>query len=134
MELTQMSKTEFRFGEYGPGYMLRGPRTDFGVVQLRPGDDAANHYHAKIEESFVVTQGSCTVWIDCEKSFELTVGDVVRCDPGELHYFVNNSEELFQAVFVKAPYDPHDGVQVPWVPGEPVPTEAIAQAKAAAAA
>ncbi|WP_336645747.1 cupin domain-containing protein [Microbacterium sp. USHLN186] len=134
MELTHTSKPEFRFGEYGPGYVLRGPRTDFGVVRLRPGDDAVNHYHAKIEESFVVIEGACTVWIDCEKSYELSVGDIVRCDPGEMHYFVNNSDAVFRAVFVKAPYDPADGVQVPWVPGDPVPVDAISEAKARAAA
>lgn len=134
MELTHTGKAEFRFGDFGPGYVLRGPRTDFGVVQLRPGDDASNHYHAKIEESFVVVEGQSTVWIDCERSYELNVGDIVRCDPGEMHYFVNNSDANFRAVFVKAPFDPKDGVQVPWVPGDDVPHEAIAVAKAAAAA
>lgn len=131
MELTHTSNAEFRFGEFGPGYVMRGPRTDFGVVQLRPGDDASNHYHAQIEESFVVLEGKATVWIDCQQCHELNVGDIVRCDPGEMHYFVNNSDEVFRALFVKAPYDPKDGVQVPWVPGEPVPTEAIAAAKTA---
>lgn len=74
-------------------------------------------------------EGTCTLWIDCERSYRLSAGDVVRCDPGEMHYFVNESDELFRALFVKAPYDPADGVQVPWVPGDPVPTEAIARAK-----
>lgn len=129
MELTHTSKAEFRFGEFGPGYVMRGPRTDFGVVQLRPGDDASNHYHAQIEESFVVLEGKATVWIDCQQSHDLSVGDIVRCDPGEMHYFVNNSDEVFRALFVKAPFDPKDGVQVPWVPGDAVPTDAIDAAK-----
>lgn len=131
MELTHTSNAEFRFGDFGPGYVMRGPRTDFGVVQLRPGDDASNHYHSQIEESFVVLEGKATVWIDCQQSHELKVGDIVRCDPGEMHYFVNNSDEVFRALFVKAPYDPKDGVQVPWVPGDTVPTDAIAAAKTA---
>lgn len=133
MELTKTTNAEFRFGEFGPGYVMRGPRTDFGVVQLRPGDDASNHYHAQIEETFTVLEGQATVWIDCQQSYELNVGDIVRCDPGEMHYFVNNSDVVFRALFVKAPYDPKDGVQVPWTPGEPVPTEAIATARNAAA-
>lgn len=134
MQLTNTGAAEFRFGEFGPGYVIRGPRTDFGVVRLRPGDDASNHYHSKLEESFTVVEGRCTVWIDCERSFELGVGDIVQCDPGEMHYFVNNSDEVFRAVFVKAPFDPADGVQVPWTPGDPVPHAEIAAAKAAAAA
>ena len=54
METSKVDGAPYRFGEYGPGYLLRGPRTDFGVVRLRPGDDASNHYHAQIEETFVV--------------------------------------------------------------------------------
>ena len=34
---------------------------------------------------------------------------------------MNNSDSDFRALFVKAPYDPEDGVQVPWVPGDPEP-------------
>lgn len=129
MALSHTSKADYRFGEYGPGYLLRGPRTDIGVVRLRPGDDASNHYHAAIEESFVVLEGSATVWIDCSDERELHVGDVVRCEPGEMHYFVNNSDAPFRALFVKAPYDPKDGVQVPWTPGDALPTDALIEAK-----
>lgn len=121
MEQRKLDDTEYRFGEFGPGYMIRGPRTDLGVVRLRPGDDAVNHYHAALEETFVVIEGEGTAWRDCREKIHLTEGDVIQFAPGEMHYFVNNSETNFRAVFMKAPYDPADGVQVPWVPGEPVP-------------
>jgi len=129
MELTNTDEAAFRFGEFGPGYLLRGPRTDLGVVRLRPGDEASNHYHTTIEENFVVIEGTCTLWIDCEQTIQLNIGDIVRCDPGEMHYFRNDSDQVFCAVFVKAPYDPHDSTQVPWVPGDPVPSGQIEQAK-----
>jgi mannose-6-phosphate isomerase-like protein (cupin superfamily) len=121
METSKVDSAPYRFGEYGPGYLLRGPRTDFGVVRLRPGDDASNHYHAQIEETFVVLEGSATLWINCTESYTVGVGDVYRCEPGEMHYFVNETDSTFRALFVKAPYDPADGVQVPWTPGDPVP-------------
>lgn len=116
-----MADTEFRFGDFGPGYMLRGPRTDWGIVRLKPGDDAANHYHAAIEETFAGIEGEATLWVDGRRSYRIGVGDVYRMEPGEQHYFVNESDAVFRAIFVKAPYDPDDGVPVPWKPGDPPP-------------
>ncbi|WP_159622067.1 cupin domain-containing protein [Ruania rhizosphaerae] len=121
MRLIDMREAPYRFGEYGPGYISRGPRTDVGVVRLRPGDDAVNHYHAQIEESFYVLEGEATLWVDGRTSHTLTVGDVAQLEPGEQHYFVNNSDTVFRALFIKAPYDPQDGVQVDWKPGDPEP-------------
>lgn len=121
MEHRKLEETEFRFGEYGPGYMARGPRTDFGVVRLRPGDDAENHYHAHIEETFVGLEGEATLWVDGRESYTVRPGELYRMDPGEQHYFVNEGDAVFRALFVKAPYDPKDGVKVPWTPGDPAP-------------
>lgn len=123
MKHSTFDAAEFRFGDYGPGYLLRGPRTDIGIVRLTPGTDATNHYHAHIEETFYVIKGTCTLWIECKDSYELHPGDVYQCEPGEMHYFVNKSDEDFEAIFVKAPYDPADGVQVPWTENEPIPTK-----------
>ncbi|GAA4289092.1 cupin domain-containing protein [Georgenia daeguensis] len=129
METSKIDDAPYRFGEYGPGYLLRGPRTDIGVVRLRPGDDASNHYHSQIEETFIVLEGEATMWVNCTERFTMRQGDVRRCDPGEMHYFVNESDGDFRALFIKAPYDPADGVQVPWVPGQPVPEPAPASQK-----
>ncbi|MFW2514053.1 cupin domain-containing protein [Demequina sp. SO4-13] len=121
MRTASMDDAPYRFGEYGPGYIIRGPRTDVGVVRLRPGDDAVNHYHAEIEETFYVIEGEATLWVDGRRSFNVTVGDAYQLEPGEQHYFVNNSDADFRALFIKAPYDPDDGVQVEWTPGDPLP-------------
>lgn len=121
MEHRHLRDTPFRFGEFGPGYVIRGPRTDVGLVRLRPGDDASNHYHAAIEETFIVLEGEATLWVDGRTSYTVGTGDVYQMQPGEQHYFVNESDADFRALFVKAPYDPNDGVQVPWRPGEPEP-------------
>jgi quercetin dioxygenase-like cupin family protein len=114
-------EAEYRFGDHGPAYLLRGPRTDIGVVLLRPGDDVVNHFHANVEESFIITKGTGTLWVECSDKRTIVPGDVYQAPPGEMHYFVNDSETDFEMVFVKAPYDPTDTIQVPWVPGEPAP-------------
>jgi len=121
VEYRHLGEAQFRFGEFGPGYLLRGPRTDVGVVRLRPGDDATNHYHSAIEETFFGIEGEATLWIDGRQSRTIGVGDVYQMQPGEQHYFVNDGAAVFRALFVKAPYDPNDGIQVPWRPGEPEP-------------
>ena len=121
MKHALLSETRHRFGEFGPGYLLRGPRTDLGVVRLRPGDDASNHYHSSIEETFVGIEGEATLWVNGRDSYTMRVGDVYQMEPGDQHYFVNESDTVFRAVFVKAPWDPEDSTQVPWKPGDPVP-------------
>lgn len=112
---------EYRFGDHGPAYLLRGPRSDIGVVRLRPGDDVVNHLHALVEESFYVIEGEGTLWVDCTQSHSLRPGDLYQSPPGEMHYFVNTSEQDFRMLFMKAPYEPTDTIQVPWTPGEPRP-------------
>ena len=122
MKVKNFESAPYRFGEYGPGYILRGPRTDYGVVKLRPGDDAGNHYHATIEETFIAVEGECTLWVDGREKHTIRAGDVFQMEPGDQHYFVNESDSDFRAVFVKAPFDPEDSVQVPWKPGDPEPS------------
>jgi quercetin dioxygenase-like cupin family protein len=121
MQKARVSDVELRFGDHGPGYIVRGPRTDVGFVVLPPGQDFPNHYHETIEESFYVVSGTVVLWLNGRERHELEAGDFVRCDPFEMHYFVNEGTEPWQALFVKAPYAPKDGVTVPWKPGEPAP-------------
>lgn len=122
MRYSCCGQAEYRFGDFGPAYLLKGPRTDIGTVLLRPGDDVVNHFHANVEESFYVIEGAGALWIDCAERHPLRVGDVYQSPPGEMHYFVNDSDADLRFLFVKAPHDPDDTVPVPWVPGEPVPT------------
>lgn len=121
MHKAKTSEAPYRFGEWGPGYIARGPRTDIGVCRLRPGDTFPNHYHRGLEETFVVLEGQVTLWSNCEEKFTLQEGDLHRCDPYEMHYFVNEADRPWRALFIKAPFDAEDTVVVEWAPGEPVP-------------
>lgn len=117
----RVTDVELRFGDHGPGYLVRGPRTDVGCVVLPPGKDFPNHYHGSIEEGFYTISGTVTLWLNGRERMTLRPGDYLRCDPLEMHYFVNEGDEPWRALFVKSPYAPKDGVVVEWRPGDPAP-------------
>lgn len=121
MHRARLAEISFKHGTHGPGYLARGPLCDVGVIQLRPGDDYRNHYHAHSENAFYVLEGEVTLWSDCRQAFTLRPGDFHRCDPGEMHYFVNDGTVDWRAVFLRVPYDPSDTIVVPWVPGDEPP-------------
>lgn len=112
---------EPRFGDWGPAYIIQGPTSDIGLLTLRPGDKMTNHIHHFCDESFVVLEGRATLWFDCEEQYSLRPGDVYRAAPGEMHYFINDHDEVFKMIFIKSPASPNDTVNLPWQPGQPIP-------------
>ncbi len=46
---------DYRFGDSGPKYLMKGPRSNFAVVRFNPGQDFPAHYHEIMEENFYVT-------------------------------------------------------------------------------
>ncbi|HLU64464.1 MAG TPA: cupin domain-containing protein [Protaetiibacter sp.] len=124
MKHSSISRAEWRHGDWGPAYLVQGPTSDIGALLLRPGDEMANHLHDHCDESFVVIEGECTLWIDCKEKHTMRVGDVFRCEPGEMHYLINESDADFRLVFIKSPASPGDTVLLPWQPGDPAPMRA----------
>lgn len=122
MQHGNWDQADYRGGDWGPAYLVQGPTSDIGVLRLRPGDEMVNHYHEHCDESFVVIEGTATLWVGCVDAYPLAVGDVYRCSPGEMHYFTNTSDAPFRCVFIKSPASPGDTIPIPWAPGEPVPT------------
>jgi mannose-6-phosphate isomerase-like protein (cupin superfamily) len=121
MQRNRIDDLVYKHGTHGPGYLSRGPLCDVGVIVLRPGDDYRNHYHARSENSFCTIEGEVTLWSDCRERFTLRAGDFHRCDPLEMHYFRNEGEVVWRALFVRVPFDPSDTIEVPWKPGQPAP-------------
>ncbi|WP_130864728.1 cupin domain-containing protein [Acidipropionibacterium timonense] len=129
MKKGNTSDIEPRFGDWGPAYIIQGSTSDIGLLTLRPGDEMTNHIHHFCDESFVVLEGRATLWVDCEKSFALTPGDLYRCEPTEMHYFVNDWDEVFKMIFIKSPSSPGDTINLPWRPGETAPVVPVAPEK-----
>ena len=121
MRYACLADADYRFEDHGPAYLIRGPRTDIGVVHLRPGDDVSNHKHETVEESFFIIAGTGSLWINCSEQHQLSPGDIYQSPPGETHYFVNDGTVPLRLLFAKAPYAPADTIQVPWLPGSPTP-------------
>ena len=48
---------EYRFGDSGPRYLMKGPRSNFAVVQFQAGQDFKAHYHNVMEENFFIPGG-----------------------------------------------------------------------------
>ena len=115
------SEVAYRFdGISGPKYLMRGPRSDFGMVVLMPGEDFQTHYHRTIEENFFTLEGMVDIYIDGEK-WTLAPGELCHVPPLVPHYLINRGDAPWKAVFVKAPYDPKDKVNVNWLPGDKMP-------------
>ncbi|MDO5672614.1 MAG: cupin domain-containing protein [Actinomycetaceae bacterium] len=121
MDKGSINPETYRHGDWGPAYAIQGPSSDIGVLRLRPGDEMTNHIHEHCDETFVVIEGEVTLWVDCKQRFTLKEGDVYRCAPGEMHYFINESTQAMRLVFIKSPQSPGDTINLPWKPGEEIP-------------
>jgi quercetin dioxygenase-like cupin family protein len=89
-----------------------------GVVIIGVGESHPCHKHEHQEESFLVLEGECAVYLDGKK-LVLKQGDYLQCEKGEAHMFVNESNAPFKAVFVKSPHrEEKDSVYIDWKPGE----------------
>ena len=98
---------DFRGGDWGVKYFMRGPRIDWGVILLKPGQSMGEHGHAQVEETFYCLSGAPTLILDGAE-MATAEGDVLRIDPPERHDFRNDTDEDVRIIFIKTPYLPQD--------------------------
>ena len=102
---------EYRFGNNGPKYLMKGPHMNFAIVQFQPGQDFKAHYHNIMEEDFYVMEGEIDIVVDGKIS-HLTKGQFIHIEPGEIHYCVNNSSAPIKMISTLAPYQQSDKLEV----------------------
>jgi quercetin dioxygenase-like cupin family protein len=102
---------EYRFGDSGPKYLMKGPRMNFAIVQFQAGQDFKAHYHNVMEEDFYILEGEVDIIVDGTK-YTLTQGQLIHIEPSEVHYVVNNSNSAVRMVSTLAPYEEVDKVEV----------------------
>ena len=102
---------EYRYGDSGPKYLMKGPRSNFAVVQFPAGKDFKAHYHNIMEENFFILQGKVDIEVD-GVVHTLSKGDLIHIEPGEVHYVINRYEETVKMISTLAPYQEVDKVEV----------------------
>jgi mannose-6-phosphate isomerase-like protein (cupin superfamily) len=107
MERTNENDLEFRFGDHGPKYLFRGPRHEWGVIVVKPGQELGPHKHVEVEETFYFETGTPQIVVNGEP-YRVRPGDVFRLDPGESHDIVNDADTETRIIFIKCPYRPQD--------------------------
>lgn len=111
MFIVNENEKEYRFGNSGPKYLMKGPRTNFALVQFQPGEDFMAHYHNIMEENFFILEGEIDIIVD-GKVNHMKKGDLIHIEPGEIHYCINNSNSPVKMVSTLGPYQEVDKVNV----------------------
>jgi quercetin dioxygenase-like cupin family protein len=100
---------EYRDGASGVKYLFRGPRIDWGVLRLLPGQQLGTHYHERVEEAFYFPAGAPKVIVNGQEH-RVRAGDAFRMEPGDVHNIVNDTAEPTDAVFIKSEFLPKDKI------------------------
>lgn len=112
MFIVKESERTYRFGESGPKYLMKGPRMNFALVRVRPGEGLQAHYHNVMEEDFFVLKGRVDIVVDGVRH-ALDAGDLLHVEPTEVHYIVNPYGRPAKMVATLAPFQTEDKVVVP---------------------
>ena len=115
MTIIHESERDYRFGNSGPKYLIRGPRMSFGIVVLQPGQDFPAHYHQYMEENFYILEGELEIHID-QTIYHCKKGDFIHVEPKQVHYLVNKGAVEFKAAFMLSPFHENDKVEVDYKP------------------
>ncbi|GHV39699.1 polyketide synthase [Spirochaetia bacterium] len=111
MFIVDEKDSEYRFGDNGPKYLMRGPNSNFAIVQFTPGSDFRAHYHEVMEENFYILEGTLTIVVD-NVTHTLTKGQFIHIEPGEVHYVLNRSDGVVRMVSTLAPFKEVDKIEV----------------------
>lgn len=111
MFIVDEKEKEFRFGNSGPKYLMKGPRSNFAVVQFMPGQDFTAHYHNVMEENFFILEGKIDIIVD-GKIHTMSAGQLIHIEPKEIHYCINNYDEPVKMISTLAPYQEVDKIEV----------------------
>lgn len=93
---------EYRHGDHGPKYLMKGPRMNFGIVQLLPGEIATPHVHKVMEENFYILEGTARFEVE-EETEILTPGQFIHLDPGEKHKISNPGDVPMRMIVTATP-------------------------------
>lgn len=105
------NEREYRFGNSGPKYLMKGPRSNFAIVRFNPGEDFAAHYHEIMEENFYIIEGEVDIVVDGVKHY-MKQGQFIHIEPNEVHYVINNYDKPVKMISTLAPFQESDKIEV----------------------
>jgi quercetin dioxygenase-like cupin family protein len=111
MYLVDEKDKEYRFGDNGPKYLMRGPRSNFAIVQFMPSQDFQAHYHEVMEENFYILEGTVVIVVD-NVPHTLTKGQFIHIEPNEVHYVINRSDAVVRMISTLASFKEVDKIEV----------------------
>ena len=111
MQKVSERELDYRGGDSGVKYLVRGPKIDWGVILMLPGQTLGGHYHEEVEETFYIVNGKGTFVVNGEEH-PAAEGDVFRMEAEDRHDIIIHSDEALKLVFIKCPYLPQDKVPV----------------------
>ena len=109
--MKQVNEKDFQYrgGESGVKYLMRGPSIDWGLILLKPGEKMAEkaHGHNLLDETFYFVEGDGVMIVD-GKDFIALEGSVFLVEPKEMHNIRNDSKKPIKILFIKGDYKPDD--------------------------
>jgi len=111
MFIVYENEREYRFGNSGPKYLMRGPRMNFSLIQLQAGEDFKAHYHNVMEENFYILEGEIDIMVDGVQH-HLRQGALIHIEPEEAHHLINSSDKPVKMIAAMAPYMEVDKVEL----------------------
>jgi quercetin dioxygenase-like cupin family protein len=111
MFIIHENEREYRFGNSGPKYLMKGPRMNFAIVQFQPGEDFKAHFHNTMEENFFILEGEVDIVVD-GTVHHLVPGQLIHIEPEEIHYVMNNGTVPVKMISTLAPFEEVDKVEV----------------------
>ena len=112
MKVVDAKDKEYRFGDSGPKYLMKGPRLNFAIVRFNPGQDFTAHFHSIMEEDFYIMEGKIDIYVDDTRN-TLSEGQFIHIAPKEVHYVANHYSEPGVMVSVLGPHQDVDKTEVP---------------------
>ncbi|MBY9018549.1 MAG: cupin domain-containing protein [Candidatus Lokiarchaeota archaeon] len=110
-EIKQINENDFEYrkGDSGVKYLMRGPSIDWGIILLNPGEAMADvdHGHHEVDETFYFVEGNGLMIVNGKKH-DAPQGSVFLIEPNEIHNIKNNSEDQLKVLFIKGEYKPED--------------------------
>lgn len=111
MYIINEADREFRFGNGGPKYLMKGPRMNFAIVQFQPDQDFKAHYHRIMEENFYILDGEVDIVVDGVVN-HMKPGQFIHIEPNEVHYCINHYGRTVRMISTLAPFQEQDKVEI----------------------